>query len=339
MNLTESCKNAIQLDQLTPADDIRKLVEDFKGGGTLYKEKNEPKETVHKEVVEDICNKKPVEEKVFDPEIVVKKEPVDFESGEIVFSGDSELSAKIAEKSAELRARLAQCKLSGDAAVGGAVSEKIRTDEQTSIESEKSRTNENTSVKSEKDYNSKTSEIVISELNDTGKIIDEVSVNPKYGEESMETSQTEPEYSEEYGEPAPTYQAEEQEYGEEEYGESAPPHETEEYSESSQKQSISIKSEVLYPSSSQSASCLLCNQAGHDLSSCPEVKCKNCGATGHALFNCPDKFYSAPNSVESALSGDPGNFSPKKEPGLCTPTSSGYWSDDAKEGPYFGKLR
>ena len=53
----------------------------------------------------------------------------------------------------------------------------------------------------------------------------------------------------------------------------------------------------------------------------------------------PDHF-SAPNSVESNFSGEFDQYSsPKKEPGLCTPTSSGYWSDDAKEGPYFGKIQ
>eukprot|EP00092_Neocalanus_flemingeri_P007103 GFUD01007673.1.p1 GENE.GFUD01007673.1~~GFUD01007673.1.p1 ORF type:complete len:1388 (+),score=342.68 GFUD01007673.1:44-4207(+) len=349
VNSTESCKNAIQLDQLTPADDVRKLVEDFKGGGTLYKEKNEPKEIVPEEPVVDVCHEIPVEEIILNPEIVVKKEPVDFDSGEILFSGDSELSAKIAEKSAELRARLAQCKLSGGAVVGGEVSEKAKTEGKSNKDSEKStivckkdsktsefnlkdtktsKTEEHTTTK-DSEIHLKTSDLVISELelNDIRNVIGEISTDPEknyeeYGEESMETSQIEAEY------------------GEEEYGESSATCEAEEYSESSQKKSISIKSELLDPSSSQSTSCLLCHRTGHDLSSCPEVKCKNCGASGHALFNCPDKFsYSAPNSVESALSGDHGNFSPKKEPGLCTPTSSGYWSDDAKEGPYFGKLR
>ena len=53
----------------------------------------------------------------------------------------------------------------------------------------------------------------------------------------------------------------------------------------------------------------------------------------NAIFNCPDNFsFSAPNSVESNFDSDNLDHfpSPKKEPGLCTPTSSGYWSDDAK---------
>jgi len=334
INITESCKNTISLDQLSPADDVRRLVEDFKGGGTLYKEKDEPKKVVETPIIE------PVEEAVLDPEIIVKQEPVDFVAGEI-FISDSELSVKIAEKSAELRARLAQCKLSGGADVGGEVNEKAKTVEEkepSDILDEvfsKERTDvENSTAGKVVLKNDCGSDELISECSNSS---DKVNVNltsksievnqlveneEEYGEEPMETSQNEPDYEEE------------------EYGESAPPQENQEYSECSQQNSISIKSELVDPSSSQSSSCHICHKPGHDLSSCPEVKCKNCGATGHALFNCPDKFsYSAPNSVESALSGDPGNFSPKKEPGLCTPTSSGYWSDDAKEGPYFGKLR
>ena len=65
---------------------------------------------------------------------------------------------------------------------------------------------------------------------------------------------------------------------------------------------------------------------------CPNIK-KEQTEDSNAIFNCPDNFsFSAPNSVESNFDSD--NLdqfpSPKKEPGLCTPTSSGYWSDDAK---------
>ena len=338
VSLSDSCLNAISLDQLTPADEVRRLVEDFKGGGTLYKEKNNPSEEVP--VVND-----PAEESLLDPAIIVKQEPVDFPSSEVIFSSDSSLAAKIAQKSAELRARLAQCKLSGGADVGGEVSEKadFRTENEQDAINDNVREDDFRSNKhcetNEEEY-SKKSLVNRENIPECGE---------EYGEsnfktESMETSQNDSEYDdEEYGEsilskePMGSSQNV-PEYEDEEYGESTLPDDTEEYSEGAQHIKTAIKSEHVDPSSSKF--CLLCHKPDHDLSSCPEVKCKSCGLSGHALFNCPDKFsYSAPNSVESALSGEQGNFSPKKEPGLCTPTSSGYWSDDAKEGPYFGKLR
>ena len=199
VSLSDSCLNAISLDQLTPADEVRRLVEDFKGGGTLYKEKNNLSQEVP--VVDD-----PAEESVLDPAIIVKQEPVDFPSSEVIFSSDSSLAAKIAEKSAELRARLAQCKLSGGADVGGEVSEKaeFRTEnEQDTINDNKKedafRCNKDCET-IEEEYQKKSME-----KSDIIPECEQEYRESSFTTESMETSQNDPEYDgEEYGESNPS---------------------------------------------------------------------------------------------------------------------------------------
>ena len=105
---SETCKAMISLDQLVPADEIRLLVEDFKGGGDRFQEKKKLCEDGN---IFDLPIKDVVQTQL--PSGGIKKEPVDFENCDNVFNTDPDLSAKIKEKSAILKSKIAAFKSSG----------------------------------------------------------------------------------------------------------------------------------------------------------------------------------------------------------------------------------
>ena len=268
----QGCENhKINLTDLTPAEDVRLLVTDFKGGGTKYKEQeNNKTEEENQE-----C------------------------SADVVSSSDG-LVEEVKCKGSNLRQRFESFKAAGLVSQAGTLKSLAKRDKKVSRDSAQNKNSadeEKNVVKSDNGAAAGNTRDVTSQ--DEEEEYSEIS-NTKSSDIEAVTSQ------------------EEEEEEEEEYNEC-------------EGVGLSVKVE-------RSEECSLCQSSGHDSGSCPQLQCKACGGSGHAIFSCPDNF-SAPNSVESNFSGelDP-RASPKKEAGLSTPTSSGYWSDDAKEGPYFGKI-
>ena len=301
---SQDCERRITANDLTPADDVRVLVTDFKGGGTKYEDRLE------KEGQSD--------------------------ANESVKDNLDDLIKVVRSDSSNLKARFESTKAVGQVYQAGTIKSH-----------ERERVKE-ISVKTKKKV-----QTTIAETSKIGKITGDsndkssgssesrpVQVKPSGVKRKMPLDYTEVPESSKPADSRNTKALVEEEC-EEEYREFGVNNfekdsgdcqeEEEEYKECEAGGSVTVKVE-------RSEECPLCHHSHLDSSSCPKLHCKSCGLSGHAIFNCPDNF-SAPNSVESNFSGEfEAQASPKKEPGLSTPTSSGYWSDDAKEGPYFGKI-
>ena len=268
------------LNQLLPSDQLKVLIADFKGGGTLYKGPKNPNESTSERPSERLVN------------TVIQEERCTDDNLEERFRAHKE--AGLVKKGGRLTVIKAPASAS---------TEKVKSDDANIDEEEYS---ENPACVAQAppgagDGDEEYSEVPPSSCTDKPP--------QALGHDNNETSKkAETEATSTFNPPPPVFAkpvsdlgAEEEEQ-EEEYGEcmsgSLPPPPVSIKTERMDVDGVTVKIEKTDP--------------------------------------CPDAF-SAPNSVESHFSGD--YPSPKKEPGLSTPTSSGYWSDDAKEGPYFGKVQ
>ena len=271
------------LNDLSPAEEIRNLVKDYKGGGTKFEDAENNLKITSKHSVED-C----VEDDTRD---LIKEVPCN---------------------SSNLKERFESFKAAGLVSQAGSLKSLMKKRKENELSGiTETRPESHKSVVLTKPKEMKATETVSSEA-------------------PVEEENEEKEYSECVPSSNPLGGTGGSGVGGEEEKEEEEEEEEEEYMEGSAGGGVSVKVER--------GSCMICHLPGHDLTTCPQVRCKGCGGSGHAIFSCPDNI-SAPNSVESNFSGEfDGEAAPKKEPGVCTPTSSGYWSDDAKEGPYFGKI-
>ena len=260
------------LNQLLPADQLKVLIADFKGGGTLYKGSKNPKELISERPSERLVN------------TVIQEEKCTNENLEERFRAHKD--AGLVKKAGRLTVIKAP-----------PPKETVTPDKTNNEDEEEEEYSENPSgVEDDKEEYSEVPPLSVSDKPMQG--LDE-NTSEKSNHEKTEAQPKPPPPV--FVKPVSELGAEEEDQ-EEEYGECM--------SGSLPHPPVSIKTERM------------------DVDGVT-VKIEKTDP-------CPDAF-SAPNSVESHFSGD--YPSPKKEPGLCTPTSSGYWSDDAKEGPYFGKVQ
>ena len=269
----KGCENlpTLNSNDLVPAENVRNLVKDFKGGGTKFKDEENNARSSSKDSVEN-C----------------------------VEDGSNNNIKEVPSNNSNLKERFESFKAAGLVSQAGSLKSLIK----------KRRVAGTTKP-----------------LPESSKSL--VPAKPiKEPTPAVATSTEAPEEEEEYSECVPSVNS--ASVGGDVGAGGGEDEEEEEYNECLAGAGVSVKVER--------GDCTICHLPGHDLTSCPQLRCKGCGGSGHAIFSCPDTI-TAPGSVQSNFSGEfEGEAAPKKEPGVCTPTSSGYWSDDAKEGPYFGKI-